>query len=133
MPTLEMDTLFENEVFGTLGLYVEQLSTFEKIIMVDDMRDSFMDSDVFGVQVAYYHSLVDKWETYVALDGSNTVEADLDAVKLKVTHKIISFGERLVKYKLKRGDKCIMRGITYFVENPNSDERGRVFVDLKVR
>ncbi len=108
-------------------------SAFHQLIYVDDMASTFFNVDEFAENVRYYHSSLQAWQTYPALfDDPHTSFSMGPETEVTNVRPQIMLNESTMLHVPLKGDKCTIRGITYYVDDSQKDGVGVTTIFFRI-
>lgn len=135
LPIILVDAVVVRFIAQVLsGLDVNVLNEFQQSIYETDYTNNYLNTAEFGITARYYHSSLKRWETYpVLFDDPHTSFGVGDIIDVSQTKTQILLSEALLKHRVLKGDKCIVKGQTYFVDDDQSDGVGSTVVFLSLK
>lgn len=105
---------------------------FHKLIYVDDLNNCFFNEAEFAEQALYQHASLGSTVTYQCLfDDPYTSLSIGGDTEVTTVRPCISVAETSLRHVVVKGDRCTVRGITYFVDDYQSDGVGVVKIYLR--
>jgi hypothetical protein len=120
--------------WGVPAVYHPGLNAFQDLIYVQDLDNVFMNTEEFGITIQYYHSSLNQWISYPVLFDDPYISMSLGSEgEFNSIRPQFQVSEARLAHRILKKDKCTINGVSYLVEDFQSDGVGVTTVFLRVK
>jgi hypothetical protein len=119
---------------GSAGLTQLSPSEFHNLLYNTDLSDVFFNSQEFAITARYYHKALSSWSVYnVIFDDPHTSFSFGEGIDVSTIRPQFQVRESALRHSILKGDRCMINGKTYFVDDYMQDGVGVITVYLRLK
>lgn len=130
---LTTETIINTPVAYSGSITLNSFNDFQKQLLEDDLENVFFNEDEFAEAVNYYHSAIGKYRTYFPIYDKPSTSLNIAEEEAHMRKPQLQLRANGLLHKVLKGDRVVVKGKTYFVENYDNPGLGVITIFLRLK